>query len=104
MHPQLRISDRVGSYSHGAGATGMMRGDRGIPDPGVDLSVALDLVTRCGLGAAIRRHRLLIGDIAGAFDALAQTREVVRGGEKLIDNARRLWGSLERSRISPRLS
>ena len=76
-NPQLRVGDGIRSDSHGAGAAGMVRRDRGVPDPRIDLGVGLHLFSGRGLGAAIGRHWLLICHVAGALDAFAQARQVV---------------------------
>ena len=68
----------------------MVRGDQRLAQPGVDLGVGLHLLAGAELLAAIGIERLVEGELARELEALPQRRQVVRRGEEVVADARRI--------------
>ena len=83
-------SSTLSGRAHRAGAARMVRGDRGLADPGLDSASVLTSSPGRGFDATKASSGCLIGHLARALEALAQARQVVRRGEKIADDAQRI--------------
>src|SRR5712691_7429157 len=68
----------------------MMRGDDGVAQPGLDLGIAPYLVARIELAASVGIERRLVNHLARELEAMDERRQVVRCGEEVVADARRI--------------
>src|SRR5712675_2285376 len=68
----------------------MVRGDDAIAQPSLDLGIALHLVAWIELAASVGIERRLVDHLARELEAMDERRQVVRRGEEIVADARRV--------------